>query len=89
MLKGKFPHGSPGVVIYEPRHEKTGFLHVQKQTHRSAQLTCISAFVFATQIVKFLLFLNLKFLASIPSSAGAEAGLCLTWSETPKTGFLS
>ena len=24
------------VIIYEPRYEKTGFLHKQKQRHRSA-----------------------------------------------------
>ena len=38
----------------DPRHEKTGFLPMQ--LHR--------AFVFATQIVQFLFFLNPKFQAS-------------------------
>ena len=50
----------------EPRHEKTGFLHnmhiMLKQSCRSAQL--ISNFVFVTQIVQSLLFLNPKFQAS-------------------------
>ena len=36
MLKGKFLSGSPGVVVYEPRHEKTGFSPMQKQKRRSA-----------------------------------------------------
>ena len=57
--------------IIEPNHEKTGFLHMRKQRLRSAaQLRCavtaqlISIFVFATQIVPSLFFLNSKFLAS-------------------------
>ena len=47
------------VSKYEPRHEKTGFFHMQKHRRR-----LISAFVFATRIVQFLYFLNLKFQAS-------------------------
>ena len=55
------------VLTYEPRHEKTGFLHMRKQRRRSvcavtAQL--ISAFGFATLIVQSLYFLNMKFQAS-------------------------
>ena len=57
-------------VKYVPSHEKTGFLTMPKQRRRSALqllLTAklISAFVFATQIVQFLFFLNPKFQASI------------------------
>ena len=48
--------------LYEPRREKTGFLHMRKQRGRSAKL--ISAFVFATWIVQSLLYLNPKFQAS-------------------------
>ena len=51
----------------EPLHGKTNNLHRQKQRHRSAsQVTAklINAFVFATQIVQFLYFLNPKFPAS-------------------------
>ena len=48
---------------YEPRHEKTGFLHMRKQRRWStAQL--ISAFVFATWIMWSLSYLNLEFQAS-------------------------
>ena len=43
---------------FEQLREKTEFLPMQKQRHRSA------AFVFATQIVQFLYFLNTKFQAS-------------------------
>ena len=45
---------------YEPRHEKTGFWHMQKQV--TAQL--ISAFVFTTGIVESLFFLDPKFQTS-------------------------
>ena len=47
---------------YEPRREKTGFLHMRKLRRRSAKL--ISAFVFAALIVRSLYFLNPKFQAS-------------------------
>ena len=52
--------------ISEPRHEKTGFLHMRKQTHISFAETAnlISAFVFASQIVQSIYFLNPKFQAS-------------------------
>ena len=53
--------------LYEPRHEKTGFLHMQKtKTQISFAVTAklISVFVFATRIVQSLFFLNLKFQAS-------------------------
>ena len=40
---------------------------------------CISAFVFTTQIVQY----------PKPSSVVVHPGLCGTWSETPKTGFLT
>ena len=54
------------VILYEPRHEKTGFLHMPKQTQISfaVNVKLISAFVFATQIVQSLYSLNAKFQAS-------------------------
>ena len=54
-------------VLCEPHYEDTRFLPVLKA---KAQISCavtaqlISAFVIATRIVQFLLFLNLKFQAS-------------------------
>ena len=44
----------------------------------------ISTFVFATLIVQSLYYLKPKFQAS-----AVQPGLCRTWSETPKTGFLT
>ena len=53
------------------------FLYAKLYT---AQL--ISAFIFTTCIVPYLFYLNPKFQA-------ASHLLCLTWLETPKTGFLT
>ena len=48
----------------------------------------ISAFVFDIQIVQCLYFL--KPISSLqPSSVAVQPGLCETWSETPKSGFLT
>ena len=48
----------------------------------------ISAFVFATQIVQFLYFINPKFL--VPGIfCGCKPDLCWTRSETSRTGFLT
>ena len=57
----------PFQAVYEPRHEKTGFLHMRKtKTQISFAVTAklISAFVFATLIVQSLYFLNPKFQVS-------------------------
>ena len=48
---------------FEPPHGKTNNLHRRKQRRRSAT-KLISAFVFATRIVRFLFYLNPKFQAS-------------------------
>ena len=53
--------------LYEPGCEKTRFLHMRKtKTQISFAVTgkLISAFVFATQIVRSLYFLNPKFQGS-------------------------
>ena len=66
---------------------------MQKQAQISYAVTAqlISAIVFATRIVQFLFFLNDKSEISSfePSSVSAQASLCQTWSETPKTWFLT
>ena len=63
-------------------HNETD-IYMQKQSRRStAQL--ISAFVFALQLLQSLL--NFKPLATLMA---VRPGLCVTWSETPKTGFLT
>ena len=71
----------------EPRHEKTGFLPMRNSFAVTAKL--ISAFVFATRIVHFLFLLNPKFSSFYAASGTVHVGLCQTWLETPKTGFLA
>ena len=51
-------------LLFEPHHEKTVFLHIRKQSHRSAAQSLISTFVFTTQMIQSLCFLNPKFQAS-------------------------
>ena len=54
----------PGIVPFEPRYEKTGFLDMRKQRRRSFSAVTtklISAFVFAIRIVKSLYFISTKF----------------------------
>ena len=56
----------------------------------TAKLLC--AFVFATRIIQFLFFLNPKFQTSsllLWLYRPDCVGLCQTWSETLKTGFLT
>ena len=88
-LKDDFYHFS-GVQIIEPHHEKTCSMQMQNQRRRSAaqlHAQLISAFVFATQIVQSLYFVNLKFQASSHLLC-LYSPVCPTWSETPMTGFL-
>ena len=65
---------------------KPTFTYAKTKTQISFAVTAklISAFVFATRIVQSLYLLNTKFQAS-----SYLPGLCGTWSETPKTGFLT
>ena len=54
-------------VTNEPHHKKTNTLHMRKtkaQISFAVTAKLISTFVFATQFVKFLYFLNPKFPAS-------------------------
>ena len=60
---------------FEPRHEKTCFLHMLKQVQTSCTLTTqlISTYVFATKLVQSFYFLSQKFQAS-----SLQPGLCRT-----------
>ena len=53
-------------VIFEPCHEEICFLHRQKQRRIAGRLPAhlISAFVFTTQIIQSLYFINPKFQVS-------------------------
>ena len=70
--KDRFSHDRAHIVTIEttiePRREKTVFFaYAKTKTQISFAVTAklISAFVFATQIVQSLYFLNMKFQASI------------------------
>ena len=65
----------------EPRHKKTGFLPMQKQ----AKL--ISAFIFAECTLSLLIKSEIS--SFYAASGTVHVGLCQTWSETLKTGFLA
>ena len=75
-------------ALYEPRYEKTGFLHMRIQRRRSAsrnreadQRLC---FRYTDSTIP-LLPIYTKFQAS----SHLQPDLCGTWSKTPKTGFLT
>ena len=61
---------------------KPDFCLCENQVACAVTAQLISAFVFATQIVKYLFVLVRNFKHS---SAAAQTGLCRTLSETPKT----
>ena len=61
----------------EPRYEKTGFLHICMRKQRRYIDSTIP------------LLSKSEILSIWPSSVTAQPSLCQTWSETPKTGFLT
>ena len=63
---------------HEPCHKKTCFLHMLKHQH-----LCFH-YIDSTipQLPEF------KISSLYPSSVAVQPGLCRTWSETPKTGFV-
>ena len=72
------------LVVRKP----TFCIYAKTKTQISAQL--ISAFVFATKISFTIPLLSKSEISSLyPSSVAVQPCLCGTWSETPKTGFLT
>ena len=77
-------HKEWGIETFEPRYEKTGLLHIRKQTDADQlRSNC------ADDQRLCLRCTDSKSLYYQPSSVAAQPGLCRTWSETPKTGFLT
>ena len=78
-------------IIWAATWENRIFAYAKTKTQISFAVTAklISAFVFATWIVQSLSFLNPKF--QVPSHLlWLRSPVCVgTWSETPKTGFLT
>ena len=67
----------PSHLILESRYEKTCLLHLRKQT--AYQRHC---FRYKVSLHRY------EISDLLTSSLAAQAGLCRTWSETPKTGVL-
>ena len=79
------------ILIFEPCREKTGFLHMRKQdadqirgNREADQRLC---FRYSDSTIPLLPKSEIPSLQ--PSSVAVQPGLCGTWSETPKTGFLT
>ena len=76
---------------YEPRHEKTGFLHMRKQ--KRGQLRgnreANQSLCFRCTDSTIPLLPQSEISSLFPSSVAVQPGLCRTWSETLKTGFLT
>ena len=89
------------LIRNEPRREKTVFLHMRKQMRKycicenkdADQLRgnreanqCI-CFRYTDSTIPLIPKSDISSLQ--PSSVAIKPGLCWTWSETPKTGFLT
>ena len=72
--------------LEESRHEKGVFLHMRKQG-RSNRLADRRLF-FRNKVRPIHLLSKFEISSLFPSSMAEQPGLCWTWSETPKTGFL-
>ena len=83
--------GEEKAGLYEPRHEKTSVCAIcEQQRCRSAGTSAQSDQAFVVHCLDSII--PLVFISKISSfylaSVAAQAGLCLTWLQTPKTGFL-
>ena len=75
---------------YEPHHEKTCFSHMRTTSadQPAHSRSLISVFVVRCQDRMIPLVSISKISSLYLPSVAAQAGLFLTWSQTPKTGFL-
>ena len=67
---------------------KPVYAKCEQQKHTSAMRSLISAFVFRCLDIIILLVSISEFSSLHLAYVAAQAGMSLTWSETPKTGFL-
>ena len=79
------------IDVNKPRHEKTGYLHMRKQRRRSASRCREADQCLCFRYIDSTIPLLSKSESSCfqPSSVAVQPGLCQTWSDTPKTGFLT
>ena len=68
------------------RHEKGGFLHMRKQ--RRSNREADQRLCFRNKVRTIHLFPKFEISSLFPSSVAEQPGLCWSWPETPKTGFL-
>ena len=74
---------------YTSRREKTRFLHMRKQRRRSGNREADQRLCFRYTDSTIPLLPKSKILSLYPSSVAVQPGLCRTWSETLKIGFLT
>ena len=72
--------------IEESHHEKGVFLHMRKQRRSIREADQRICFRNMVRTIHLLPIFEISSL--FPSSVAEQPGLCWTWSETPKTGFL-
>ena len=84
MFVNMFSHRQLSTL--EPRCEKTGFLQMRKQRCRYREADQRLCFRYSDSRISLLPKSEISSLQ--PSSVAVQPGLCGTWSDTPKTGFL-
>ena len=73
--------------LNEPRYEKTGFLHMRKQRRSNREADQRLCFRYTDSTIHLLPKYEIS--SIWPSCVVVQPGLSGTWSETPKTGFLT
>ena len=78
------------LFLFEPRYEKAGLLHMRKQDadqlRGNREADWWLCFSYTDSAISLLPKYEISVLR--PSSVAEQPGLCQTWLETPKTGFL-
>ena len=80
---GKKPH-----LNRRTRKQNSAYVKTKAQISCAVTVQLISAFVFATWILQYLIFLKPKLQASRIFSVTVQAGLCWAWLETEIVSFL-
>ena len=78
-------------AIFEPHREKIGFCLGENKGADQLRSNCEAVqrlcFRYTDGTISFLLKSEIS--SFLPTSVTVQVGLCRTWSETPKTGFLT
>ena len=78
-------------AIFEPHREKTGFCLGENKGADQLRSNCeaVQRLYFCYRDGTISLLLKSEISSFLPTSVTVQVGLCRTWSETPKTGFLA